>query len=440
MGKTEQAIRKTDKEILDEFVDYLKKEKITITFEDPYDFEEDPYNLKLYEWIDSEYDNQSGPKINNEFLNNVENEYIDNNSYYFLGEYLFYEIESIISKFLEKQDYNVRDKDYYKNILNDQEHFDLYQDYIEIDYNTENLLENYTITTDILMDNANMNTEGSNLQNSLLAIREMMKNEEEKTLFEKAQNQNPAEFVLNNLNNHALNALGFLNYKYQDIYYTENLKELLEKALKEINAFNDKIQNLEYTTIPQRIDEENDYKKYQTINTFKNTISYFEKASESIDETLEDLKTIERLKNKNKEEEEDKITKENIKDHIDELTPMLFKSQGYEITDLCDDEKIKNSKFLKSFLTEMINLYDIGVYTATTILSLTDIQEIINKKEITIDKDTVFGMFDPACGGGSVMDIELEKDFTLPLSYINLSNTNNSSFGYSTTSVYGSLV
>lgn len=55
---------------------------------------------------------------------------------------------------------------------------------------------------------------------------------------------------------------------------------------------------------------------------------------------------------------------------------------------------------------------------------------------IVIDKDTVAGLFDPWSGGGSVLEIQLEKDVRLPIRYIR-SALPDGCDGYSIDSVYG---
>lgn len=55
---------------------------------------------------------------------------------------------------------------------------------------------------------------------------------------------------------------------------------------------------------------------------------------------------------------------------------------------------------------------------------------------IVIDKDTMTGLYDPWCGGGSVLEVQLEKDVKLPVKYIR-SALPDGGDGYSVGEVYG---
>ena len=60
--------------------------------------------------------------------------------------------------------------------------------------------------------------------------------------------------------------------------------------------------------------------------------------------------------------------------------------------------------------------------------------------KITLQKDTMCGLFDPWQGGGSVLEIELDKDVELPIKYIfaaEIETGKASCFGYSVQDVYG---
>lgn len=122
---------------------------------------------------------------------------------------------------------------------------------------------------------------------------------------------------------------------------------------------------------------------------------------------------------------------------IDPITKTLFKSQGYAIEELLD----KNSLFLNSFLEEINNTsYEPIVYLVHRKMSLSDIINLLEKEILTISTDDVIGLFNPIQGGGSIIDIKLEKNIDIPLSYIYLSNIYNSSYGYSSSEIYGNLV
>lgn len=61
------------------------------------------------------------------------------------------------------------------------------------------------------------------------------------------------------------------------------------------------------------------------------------------------------------------------------------------------------------------------------------------KGTITISKDTMCGLFDVWSGGGSLLEIELDKDVVLPIKCIWMAEieTGKSQYGYSVDSVYG---
>lgn len=122
---------------------------------------------------------------------------------------------------------------------------------------------------------------------------------------------------------------------------------------------------------------------------------------------------------------------------IDPITKTLFKSQEYEIEELLD----KDSLFLNSFLEEINNTsYEPIVYLVHRKMSLSDIKDLLEKEILTISTDDVIGLFNPIQGGGSIIDIKLEKNINIPLGYIYLSNIYNSSYGYSSSEIYGNLV
>lgn len=439
MLNTKIANEQRAKELIKEFEDYLVKEQVVIPYDEWDQFGYDPYEFDISDWIQSEYSNDESPKINEESLINLNNEHIDNNFEYAEFEYLDTAMEDIISDFLDKKDYDDEElKDFDREVLNNSEDYGLnYYDYVEIDYNFNLFYHNYEIPTDILIDNENLNTEGSILEETISCIRQMLINEENSSLLKVKEGKSDAEFVLDRINDYGLSALGFAGFRYDDLF-TYDLINLLTVTLEKLNEKISALEPIEGSSILLRVAEDNDLDQYQVSDSFEKTIEYLEKCRTSIYEVFEDLSQIKELERKIDDEE--KIDKNNINDYVDEVTIKLFTSQGYELSDLCDDEKVKNSKFLSSFLEEMINLYNIGVYTAVTILSIEELKDAIENKEINIERKTVFGMFDPACGGGSLMGIFLEKDFKLPLSYVRFSNQNVSSYGYSTTDVYGSLI
>ena len=123
---------------------------------------------------------------------------------------------------------------------------------------------------------------------------------------------------------------------------------------------------------------------------------------------------------------------------IDAITKMLFKSQNYRIENL----RHPKGNFLNSFINEIDNasLFAPLVYTFVREMSLKDLKDLLKQESITLLPEEPFGLFDPVNGGGSMMEISLERTFNIPLSYIYLSNVNCSSYGYATSSVYGDLI
>ena len=128
----------------------------------------------------------------------------------------------------------------------------------------------------------------------------------------------------------------------------------------------------------------------------------------------------------------------NSLEDIDAITKMLFKSQNYRIEHL----RHPKGNFLKSFIEEVNNsgFYTPLVYTFTREMSLKDLKDLLKQEFVAILPDEPFGLFDPVNGGGSMMEISLERTFNIPLSYVYLSNVNCSSYGYATSSVYGDLI
>lgn len=434
--------REEELEVVEKFIEHLKENDISIKFEEDSYNGFDPLKLPLYDWVDSGYTNDGSElKINNDFLvEKVENEYYESIYPYVYGEYFQYGMENIIDDYinsLEEKDENKKFQ--LKEILSNPEKFGFYYDeYVGIDYDWDEVLEDYELFVDILIDNDNLNTEGSNLEYAISSIRETLNNEYNKSLLKMKEDKTDAEFVLERLNTNGANVLGFLRYRYEDLYESEDVVELLYKAQKQIKDMTSVLGHFKDSKLLNIITEGDKQETAEMSNTFSETEEYMEKAYDSLDEVIDELIEIRKLKEKGIDDE---INKDNIEDYVDQFTPILFKSQGYKISDLCDDEKVKQSKFLQSFLSEMINLYNLGVYTVVKKFNLLELKEIIeDKKEIIIDREDVIGMFDPIQGGGSLMELELERDITIPLSYVKLSNQNDTSYGYSTTDVYGSLI
>ena len=138
----------------------------------------------------------------------------------------------------------------------------------------------------------------------------------------------------------------------------------------------------------------------------------------------------------------------------------LAKQQGYSKSQLRaamndDLENVSNS-FLKSCNNELYNLPShmstLTFLAKMTVEQLLSVNELVNLQEtdgrkydtrkipycgyIVIDKNAETGLFDPWCGGGSLLEIKLDKDVRLPVKYIR-SALPDGSDGYSVDGVYG---
>ena len=91
----------------------------------------------------------------------------------------------------------------------------------------------------------------------------------------------------------------------------------------------------------------------------------------------------------------------------------LIQSQGYELEDFYDDEKIKNSVFLTSLKEELKEIDGGAVYFSkigSNALEVLELQE--SEKNIVVPKDVYVGVFN-YCNGSGTCGIELEKEIIL---------------------------
>ena len=91
----------------------------------------------------------------------------------------------------------------------------------------------------------------------------------------------------------------------------------------------------------------------------------------------------------------------------------LIQSQGYELEDFYDDEKVKNSVFLSSLKEELEEIDGGAVYFSkigSNALEVLELQE--SEKNIIIPKDVYVGVFN-YCNGSGTCGIELEKEIIL---------------------------
>lgn len=138
------------------------------------------------------------------------------------------------------------------------------------------------------------------------------------------------------------------------------------------------------------------------------------------------------------EDEEDRVN-----EPISPILTELFSSQGYKLEDLRNESLVENSKFLKSFIEELKNLSsDRCMLTVLTRMNLNEFFDVYNTgKKIIVDENTTLGLYDPIFGGGSCLEIELEKPFSFEVKkdYFEEFNFSGDSFnyGYDIEEVYG---
>ena len=138
------------------------------------------------------------------------------------------------------------------------------------------------------------------------------------------------------------------------------------------------------------------------------------------------------------EDEEDRVN-----EPISPILTELFSSQGYKLEDLRNESLVGNSKFLKSFIEELINLSsDRCMLTVLTRMDLNEFFDVYNTgKKVIVDENTTLGLYDAVCGGGSCLEIELEKPFSFEVKkdYFEEFNFSNEliNYGYDIEEVYG---
>lgn len=143
--------------------------------------------------------------------------------------------------------------------------------------------------------------------------------------------------------------------------------------------------------------------------------------------------------------ENDEITDEFLSECDNTMIGWLVKSQGYQVKDIFDSEKRKNSKFLKSVFEE---LYDyINGLDGMQLVAIPDstdweaIYKLYNKnKGVILKAGTCFGLFNSVYGSGSGLGIETEKDILIDekskLYKVEIARKNDS-YNYSPDTVYG---
>ena len=179
----------------------------------------------------------------------------------------------------------------------------------------------------------------------------------------------------------------------------ETLYDAFEDYLSEVNF--DYIDDLKDELVKRTIENNSDYsyesEEYQEL---------FDKAVEIVEENFSiNMNTNDILKNTRvrdvavilspNDNENFYLSNFNIseefRDDVPQDSPMFFliQSQGYEVEDLYDDEKVEKSPFLKSLSKEIKGFYEdvkIGFYTNMNLRDLIDLEE--TKQNIIIPKST----------------------------------------------------
>ena len=264
------------------------------------------------------------------------------------------------------------------------------------------------------------------------------------------------------------------NWNYDDEFSKEQIDEI--KDLKEKNkyetfedAVSDYLADMNSTTINemQMNVVEEVLKKYVDYDKYSDE---YERLSEQLLEMVEenfeiDINEMEVLGNTRIEEinvflcENNKnslygesFSVENYKKPIllkeeleKEFNPIVFliQSQGYEVEDLFDKEKVENSKFLNSLKEELENVS--GTDYANLVFSkisanYTDLMELENSEDnIKIPKEmSIVGLIDTNGGAGSLLSIELEKDIVINRDNAKIvSDFNDEGEGYSVQRIFG---
>ena len=152
-------------------------------------------------------------------------------------------------------------------------------------------------------------------------------------------------------------------------------------------------------------------------------------------------------------------------DRIDDKAGIVWlaRQQGYTKTQLWkalkDGDMAEPHGFLESMRVELANLPShmstVTFLVKMTFRQLAELNRAINWRDkqgkvydarkypqcgyIVLSKDTMCGLYDPWAGGGSVLEVELEKDVKLPIKFIRsaLPDGGGDRHEYSIESVYG---
>ena len=128
---------------------------------------------------------------------------------------------------------------------------------------------------------------------------------------------------------------------------------------------------------------------------------------------------------------------ENLENNLDSedfnAIAFLVQSQGYELEDLYNKEKVENSKFLKSLQSEIQENYEGGTIVFSKIgVDLEEVLSLQNSKEnIIIPKEGLYvGIHNVVDGSSSMLEVELEKDIILNRENVKVMSDFGKSEGY----------
>ena len=133
-----------------------------------------------------------------------------------------------------------------------------------------------------------------------------------------------------------------------------------------------------------------------------------------------------------------------LEDENNETSPLnwLMQTQGYELIDLYDKDKVENSVFLRTLTSELSDYQN--ELNGSLVFRFPDIplEQIFNFEEnkenvlVKAGDNVEVGIYDCVYGSGSGMQVKLEKDVVIPKDYIQISRTGKN-IGYMPSEVYG---
>lgn len=129
--------------------------------------------------------------------------------------------------------------------------------------------------------------------------------------------------------------------------------------------------------------------------------------------------------------------------NVPEVITWLFDSQGYKIDDIFDSEKVKNSKFLTSFIEEMENIELSCIFLTLMVkMDVSTFEQIQEDITFIVNKNTECGLANPVHGSSSCMAIDLERNIEMTFDFTKEEWQFESAYyplpyGYSLSSIFG---